>query len=241
MLECWNDTTLSVNGAHIPTFRHSNIRCRAKARHQLRRFPSAEGRQRSAALARRQMGGVYRVDAVAAGQPQRATCLGGRSGDGQVATAHRRAGLGPPTALVARWKDARVHLDARSRRPGVAPADRGRRRPEDLEPRRRRLGSGLAARWIGTAGRQRHQVDGKDILVAMHGDSTVADNTNVDIYAVDGPVLRQITTNTGADNTPRYSPDNHWAAYLSMERAGFEADRVRLMIADRRAGVPTPV
>jgi len=83
--------------------------------------------------------------------------------------------------------------------------------------------------------------DGKDILVAMHGDSTVADNTNVDIYAVDGPVLRQITTAPGADNTPRYSPDNHWATYLSMERAGFEADRVRLMIADRRASVPTPV
>jgi dipeptidyl aminopeptidase/acylaminoacyl peptidase len=83
--------------------------------------------------------------------------------------------------------------------------------------------------------------DGKDILVAMHGDSTVADNTNVDIYAVDGPVLRQITTSPGADNTPRYSPDNHWATYLSMERAGFEADRIRLMIADRRAGVPTPV
>ena len=83
--------------------------------------------------------------------------------------------------------------------------------------------------------------DGKDILVAMHSDSTVADNTNVDIYAIDGPVLRQITTAPGADNTPRYSPDNHWATYLSMERGGFEADRVRLMIADRRAGVPTPV
>jgi len=83
--------------------------------------------------------------------------------------------------------------------------------------------------------------DGKDILIAMHYDSTVADNTNVDIYAVDGPVLRQITTNPGADNTPRYSPDNHWATYLSMERAGFEADRVRLMIADRRAGRPAPV
>ncbi|HEY3220795.1 MAG TPA: S9 family peptidase [Gemmatimonadales bacterium] len=83
--------------------------------------------------------------------------------------------------------------------------------------------------------------DGKDILVALHNDTTVADNTNVDLYAVDGPVLRQVTTAPGADNTPRYSPDNHWAAYLSMERAGFEADRVRLMIADRRAGVPTPV
>ena len=82
--------------------------------------------------------------------------------------------------------------------------------------------------------------DGKDILIAMHYDSTVADNTNVDIYAVDGPVLRQITTNPGADNTPRYSPDNHWATYLSMERAGFEADRVRLMIADRTAGRPAP-
>src|SRR6267143_6795871 len=46
--------------------------------------------------------------------------------------------------------------------------------------------------------------DGKDILVAMHGDSTVADNTNVDIYAIDGPNLRQVTTNPGADNTPRF-------------------------------------
>jgi len=78
--------------------------------------------------------------------------------------------------------------------------------------------------------------DGKDILVAMHGDTTVADNTNVDIYAVDGPVLRQITTDPGADNTPRYSPDGKWLAYLSMERAGFEADRVRLMLRRRKDG-----
>ena len=78
--------------------------------------------------------------------------------------------------------------------------------------------------------------DGKDILVAMHGDSVVADNTNADIYAVDGTTLRRITTNPGADNTPRYSPDGRWAAYLSMERAGFEADRLRLMLGDRRSG-----
>ena len=83
--------------------------------------------------------------------------------------------------------------------------------------------------------------DGKDILVAMHGDTAVADNTNVDIYAVDGPNLHRITTNQGADHTPRYSPDNRWASYLSMERPGFEADRLRLMVADRRAGTPAPV
>jgi len=79
--------------------------------------------------------------------------------------------------------------------------------------------------------------DGKDILVAMHGDSTVADNTNVDIYAIDGPNLHQATTNPGADNTPRFSPDNRWTSFLSMERAGFEADRVRLMVADRSTGM----
>jgi len=78
--------------------------------------------------------------------------------------------------------------------------------------------------------------DGKDILVAMHGDSVVADNTNADIYAVDGTTLRRITTSPGADNTPRYSPDGRWAAYLSMERAGFEADRLRLMLMRRKDG-----
>ncbi|PYO79929.1 MAG: hypothetical protein DMD67_01650 [Gemmatimonadetes bacterium] len=72
----------------------------------------------------------------------------------------------------------------------------------------------------------------------MHGDSTVADNTNVDIYVMgpDGSGMRALTTNRGADNTPRYSPDGKWLAYLSMERAGFEADRLRLMIMRRSDG-----
>ncbi len=80
--------------------------------------------------------------------------------------------------------------------------------------------------------------DGREVAVAMHGDSTVADNTNVDVYLMtpDGGVMRAFTTNRGADNTPRYSPDGRWLAYLSMERAGFEADRLRLMLADRRPG-----
>jgi dipeptidyl aminopeptidase/acylaminoacyl peptidase len=80
--------------------------------------------------------------------------------------------------------------------------------------------------------------DGKEIAIAMHGDSTVADNTNVDIYLMnpDGTGLHALTTNRGADNTPRYSPDGKWLAYLSMERAGFEADRVRLMVMRRNDG-----
>src|SRR5256885_462571 len=83
--------------------------------------------------------------------------------------------------------------------------------------------------------------DGKEIAVALHDDSTVADNTNVDIYLTtrdggggrgDGG-LRQLTTAEGADNTPRYSPDGQWLAYLSMERPGFEADRGRVMLVGR--------
>jgi dipeptidyl aminopeptidase/acylaminoacyl peptidase len=77
--------------------------------------------------------------------------------------------------------------------------------------------------------------DGKEIAVAMHGDSTVADNTNVDIYGMgpDGAAMRGLTTGRGADNTPRYSPDGRWLAYLSLERPGFEADRARLMLLRR--------
>jgi dipeptidyl aminopeptidase/acylaminoacyl peptidase len=81
--------------------------------------------------------------------------------------------------------------------------------------------------------------DGKEIAVAMHGDSIVATNTNVDIYtlASTGGAMRDLTAASGgADNTPRYSPDGKWLSYLSMERPGFEADRQRLMLMPRGRG-----
>ena len=89
--------------------------------------------------------------------------------------------------------------------------------------------------------------DGKEIVVAMHGDTTVADNTNVDLFRVSpaggaagaggaGGEPLCLTTNRGADNTPRYSPDGKWLSYLSMQRAGFEADRLRLMLIARSDG-----
>ena len=77
--------------------------------------------------------------------------------------------------------------------------------------------------------------DGREIAFAMHGDSSVADNSNVDIYLAnpDGSGIRALTTARGAENTPRYSPDGRWLGYLSMERPGFEADRVRLILVGR--------
>ncbi len=83
--------------------------------------------------------------------------------------------------------------------------------------------------------------DGKEIAVAFHGDSTVADNTNVDVYLMgpDGGGSHALTTGKGADNTPRFSPDGKWLSWLSMERAGFESDRQRLMLVGRSDGRTT--
>lgn len=81
--------------------------------------------------------------------------------------------------------------------------------------------------------------DGLEIAVAMHGDSVVATNTNVDIYVLTsgGGKMRDVTeASKGAENTPRYSPDGKWLSYLSMARPGFEADRQRLMLWPRTGG-----
>jgi dipeptidyl aminopeptidase/acylaminoacyl peptidase len=90
--------------------------------------------------------------------------------------------------------------------------------------------------------------DGKQIAVAMHGDDVVATNTNVDIYVISGEGGREAgdmstwqnvtAAMPGAENTPRYSPDGKWLAYLSMARPGFEADRQRLMLLPRGGGAP---
>ena len=107
--------------------------------------------------------------------------------------------------------------------------------PKDLTP----VDHDVGAIATGGDGDVAVSPDGREIAVAMHGDSVVADNTNVDVYvmAPDGSGLHAITTdNKGADNTPRYSPDGQWVSWLSMERAGFEADRLRLLMRRRTAG-----
>jgi len=107
--------------------------------------------------------------------------------------------------------------------------------PKDLTP----VDHDVGAIATGGDGDVAVSPDGREIAVAMHGDSVVADNTNVDVYvmAPDGSGLQAITAdNKGADNTPRYSPDGQWVSWLSMERAGFEADRLRLLMRRRTAG-----
>jgi dipeptidyl aminopeptidase/acylaminoacyl peptidase len=63
--------------------------------------------------------------------------------------------------------------------------------------------------------------------------------TNLDLYTVPvagGEPTLVTPTFPGADQNPVYSSDGRWFAWLSQDRAGFEADRWRLMVRDRRTG-----
>ena len=65
-------------------------------------------------------------------------------------------------------------------------------------------------------------------------------STDVNVYLVSvggggqGPAPFT-ADNKGADQNPVFSPDGRWIAYTSQRRAGFEADRWRLMLYDRTA------
>src|SRR5881397_646434 len=47
---------------------------------------------------------------------------------------------------------------------------------------------------------------------------------------------KKISTSPGADTTPLYSPDGKYLAWRSQARAGFEADKWRLLVQDRESG-----
>ncbi len=81
--------------------------------------------------------------------------------------------------------------------------------------------------------------DSSEIVFARNTDKAEAQSTNNDIFIVPagGGEARRITSNNpGSDTTPQYSPDGRWIAYRSQSRNGYESDRVRLMLFDRKAG-----
>jgi dipeptidyl aminopeptidase/acylaminoacyl peptidase len=81
--------------------------------------------------------------------------------------------------------------------------------------------------------------DGKEICYTLNPDPMIAISTNNDIWIVpvDGGEPKNITADNPAnDNSPRYSPNGRYIAWRSMTRAGFEADRYRLTLYDRRSG-----
>ncbi len=79
--------------------------------------------------------------------------------------------------------------------------------------------------------------DSTEIAFARNTDKVEATSTNNEIFlvSVNGGEAKRITNGGGSDTTPRYSPDGKYIAFRSQARNGFEADRVRLMLYDRKA------
>ncbi len=94
--------------------------------------------------------------------------------------------------------------------------------------------------------------DGKEICYTSNHDPMPADSTNKDLFTVPVNFPRDATSkdvvaatkditadNKASDSTPLYSPDGKYIAYLAQQRPGYESDRFRLMLYDRKTGEKT--
>ena len=89
--------------------------------------------------------------------------------------------------------------------------------------------------------------DGQEICYTSNHDKVEATSTNNDLWIVPvnsgatgvSPVqAKNITAdNPASDSTPLYSPDGKYIAYRAQQRPGYESDRFRLMLYDRKTGV----
>src|SRR6266436_231008 len=99
--------------------------------------------------------------------------------------------------------------------------------------------------------------DGQEVAYTSNIDEVEATSTNDEIFvapmAVESAVPsgqspdalrtahataspKKISTSPGADTTPLYSPEGKYLAWRSQARAGFEADKWRLLVQDRESG-----
>jgi dipeptidyl aminopeptidase/acylaminoacyl peptidase len=86
--------------------------------------------------------------------------------------------------------------------------------------------------------------DGQEICYTSNHDKVEATSTNNDLWIVSvngraaGSIqAKNITAdNPASDSTPLYSPDGKYIAYRAQQRPGYESDRFRLMLYDRKTG-----
>src|SRR5208282_1493550 len=81
--------------------------------------------------------------------------------------------------------------------------------------------------------------DGHEICYTSNHDKNPAASTNNDLWIVpvSGGQAKNITAdNPASDSTPLYSPDGRYIAYRAQQRPGYESDRFRLMLYDRKTG-----
>ncbi len=86
--------------------------------------------------------------------------------------------------------------------------------------------------------------DVTEVVFTMNTDEFLATSTNNDIFVLNladvkegyRTPYRKISVSEGVDHQPVYSPDGKYIAFCSMERPGFEADKLNLILYDRAQG-----
>jgi len=81
--------------------------------------------------------------------------------------------------------------------------------------------------------------DGQEICYTSNHDKNEAASTNNDLWIVPvsgGPAKNITADNPASDLSPLYSPDGRYIAYRAQQRPGYESDRFRLMLYDRKTG-----
>src|SRR5712671_4219527 len=81
--------------------------------------------------------------------------------------------------------------------------------------------------------------DSKELAYVSNHDKVEATSTNADVWliSVRGGAARNITAaNHGYDGSPKFSADGRFLAYRSQITAGYESDRFRLMLYERKTG-----
>ena len=91
--------------------------------------------------------------------------------------------------------------------------------------------------------------DGQEICYASNHDKNPAASTNNDLWIVPVNIgagaspaqvlakTKNITAdNPASDTSPLYSPDGRYIAYRAQQRPGYESDRIRLVLYDRKTG-----
>jgi dipeptidyl aminopeptidase/acylaminoacyl peptidase len=81
--------------------------------------------------------------------------------------------------------------------------------------------------------------DGKELVFTENIDAEPAISVSAKIFTLDltNPAAKPvaISTSKGGNFNPAYSPDGKWLAWRSEERAGYEADKFRLVVYERAA------
>ncbi|MGA8764356.1 MAG: S9 family peptidase [Candidatus Sulfotelmatobacter sp.] len=116
--------------------------------------------------------------------------------------------------------------------PGAAPVDT---HPRDLTP------GDFDAPVFSLGGQDDYAFspDGQEICYTSNHDKNPAASTNNDLWIVPvsgGPAKNITADNPASDSSPLYSSDGRYIAYRAQQRPGYESDRFRLMLYDRKMG-----